>query len=251
MEGWDADRRVSFSANPAAVATFWSKRCQIDLGRRGRGGRPRGPGQSASDAGHAGKPRRTRGATRGCHRAHRERYGSTDDLLVGLQLTHSGRFCRPNSARLEPRIVYHHPLLDARFGIDPRDDAAVLTDQAIEALVDHFVRAAGVARDAGFSFVDIKACHGYLLHEFLSAHVRPGTLRWRLCRPHAAAARDYRTHVRQAYPELMIVVRLKRLRHRPLRSHSRFAGATSRIFRRASVSITVLVSIAPILCAST
>ncbi|MCA9152522.1 MAG: NADH:flavin oxidoreductase, partial [Planctomycetales bacterium] len=32
--------------------------------------------------------------------------------VVGLQLTHSGRFCRPHSKQLEPRIAYHHPLLD-------------------------------------------------------------------------------------------------------------------------------------------
>jgi 2,4-dienoyl-CoA reductase-like NADH-dependent reductase (Old Yellow Enzyme family) len=28
--------------------------------------------------------------------AHRERFGTTDNMLIGLQLTHSGRFCRPN-----------------------------------------------------------------------------------------------------------------------------------------------------------
>ena len=50
------------------------------------------------------------------------------DLLVGLQLTHSGRFCRPHSKRLEPRIAYHHPLLDEKFGIDPDDDFVVWTD---------------------------------------------------------------------------------------------------------------------------
>src|SRR5690349_14209212 len=34
---------------------------------------------------------------------HRQRFGRTDDLLVGLQLTHSGRFAHPNdSDRLEP-----------------------------------------------------------------------------------------------------------------------------------------------------
>ena len=39
--------------------------------------------------------------------AHQQRYGNTDDLLIGLQLTHSGRFARPNSkAKLEPRILY-------------------------------------------------------------------------------------------------------------------------------------------------
>src|SRR5947207_13016157 len=40
---------------------------------------------------------------------HREHFGRTDDLLIGLQLTHSGRFSRPNEKRrLEPRIVYRH-----------------------------------------------------------------------------------------------------------------------------------------------
>src|SRR5579884_2854306 len=33
--------------------------------------------------------------------AHRERYGKTDDLVIGFQLTHSGRYCRPKGA-LEP-----------------------------------------------------------------------------------------------------------------------------------------------------
>src|SRR5438445_3416933 len=28
--------------------------------------------------------------------AHRDSFGNADDLLIGLQLTHSGRFCRPN-----------------------------------------------------------------------------------------------------------------------------------------------------------
>src|SRR5437879_3215606 len=41
--------------------------------------------------------------------------GSEDGLLIGLQLTHSGRFCRPNvHDRPEPRILYHHPVLDQR-----------------------------------------------------------------------------------------------------------------------------------------
>ena len=49
---------------------------------------------------------------------HRQRYGTDDDLLVGLQLTHSGRFCRPtDKARSEPWIPARHPVLDQRFGI--------------------------------------------------------------------------------------------------------------------------------------
>jgi len=39
------------------------------------------------------------------------------------------------------------------------------------------VTAAKVAWDVGADFVDIKHCHGYLLHEFLSAFTRPGQVR--------------------------------------------------------------------------
>lgn len=106
--------------------------------------------------------------------AHAERFGRTDDLLVGLQLTHSGRFSRPHGPRLEPRIAYHHPLLDAKFGIDPADDSLVFSDADLERLIDRYVVAAGIARDVGFDFVDVKACHGYLMHELLSARTRPG-----------------------------------------------------------------------------
>ncbi|MES1213699.1 MAG: NADH:flavin oxidoreductase [Singulisphaera sp.] len=139
--------------------------------------------------------------------AHAERFGKTDDLLVGLQLTHSGRFCRPHTTQLEPRIAYHHPLLDARFGIRPDDAAVVLSDAEVERLIEHFVCAATVAQAAGFAFVDVKACHGYLLHEFLSAYTRPGPFggdfagRTRLLR-------EIIQRIRSVCPTLMIVVRL-------------------------------------------
>ncbi|MEX2216737.1 MAG: hypothetical protein WD768_21665 [Phycisphaeraceae bacterium] len=109
--------------------------------------------------------------------AHEERFGkgAGDDLLVGLQLTHSGRFCKPTRQdRFESRIAYHHPLLDRRVGIDPKDDSAVLSDAEIKTLIETFIYVAGKAERLGFQFVDIKACHGYLGHEFLSAYDRPG-----------------------------------------------------------------------------
>ena len=104
--------------------------------------------------------------------AHHELYGSTDDLVIGFQLTHSGRFCRPNSKQLEPRVAYRHPILDKKFGIT--SDAQVFTDSEIKKLIDDYVRAAKIAAEVGADFVDIKHCHGYLLHEFLSAFTRPG-----------------------------------------------------------------------------
>ena len=104
---------------------------------------------------------------------HRDRFGTADDLLVGLQLTHSGRFSRPNSYdRPEPKILYHHPILDRRLAIPP--EHPVLSDNEIREIRNQFVDAARLALDAGFAFVDIKHCHGYLGHEFLSAFDRPG-----------------------------------------------------------------------------
>lgn len=105
--------------------------------------------------------------------AHRERFGNADDLVIGFQLTHSGRFCKPNDpSRPEPRVAFRHPLLDRRFGVT--SDAQVCTDDEIARLLEDYVRAARVARAAGADFVDLKHCHGYLLHEFLGAHPRPG-----------------------------------------------------------------------------
>jgi 2,4-dienoyl-CoA reductase-like NADH-dependent reductase (Old Yellow Enzyme family) len=106
-------------------------------------------------------------------KVHRERFGSADDLVVGLQITHSGRFCRPNRKDLlEPKILYHHPVLDRRLSIPP--DYPALLDSEVSRIVDHFIEAARLAFEAGFDFVDVKHCHGYLGHEFLTAVDRPG-----------------------------------------------------------------------------
>jgi NADPH2 dehydrogenase len=103
--------------------------------------------------------------------AHVERFGSDRDLRVGLQLTHSGRFARPQAGgRPEPLVAYHHPVLDRRFPAGVR----LLSDDDLDRLVADFVRAGRLALDAGFRFVDVKHCHGYLGHELLSARGRPG-----------------------------------------------------------------------------
>ena len=88
-----------------------------------------------------------------------------------LQLTHSGRYARPTVAGPAPKTVYQHPLLDARAGSGASE---VLADDDIDELVEQFVDRAVLAHQAGFDFVDVKACHGYLGHEFLSAVDRPG-----------------------------------------------------------------------------
>ena len=104
---------------------------------------------------------------------HKRSVGSDAGLVIGLQLTHSGRYSRPNRHdRSEPRILFHHPILDKRLGLT--DDYPLLTDHEIRKIIEDFQRAACIAHEAGFDFVDVKHCHGYLGHEFLSAHTRAG-----------------------------------------------------------------------------
>jgi len=106
-------------------------------------------------------------------KAHRERFDTTDDLILGFQLTHSGRFCKPwSKTKLEPRVAYRHPILDRKFGVT--NDGQVFADDELAELVRDYVRAAKLAQKVGADFVDIKHCHGYLLHELLSANTRPG-----------------------------------------------------------------------------
>src|SRR5438067_7356290 len=88
-------------------------------------------------------------------RAHKERYGNPDDLVIGFQLTHSGRFCKPNDKkRLEPRVAYRHPILDRKFNVT--SDAQVFTDAEIEQLIPKYVEAAQIAWDVGADVVDLK-----------------------------------------------------------------------------------------------
>ena len=93
--------------------------------------------------------------------AHREAFGTTDDLLVGFQLTHSGRFCKPfRKDRPEPKILYHHPLLDRKFHLP--DDYPVMGDDEIRRVIERYIAAARIAESCGAAFVDVKHCHGYL-----------------------------------------------------------------------------------------
>lgn len=105
-------------------------------------------------------------------RAHEQATGRTDDLVVGLQLTHSGRWCRPTGDGPAPLVAGPHPVLDGRLPTDR--PVATITDDQLDELTGHVVAAAVRAEAAGFDFVDVKACHGYLGHELLGAVDRPG-----------------------------------------------------------------------------
>lgn len=104
--------------------------------------------------------------------AHVRAFGKGSKLVIGAQLTCSGRysFGRPEGTPLA--LVYHHPELDARLTAGP--DTPLLTDGELEGIVGLYEPAAAVAREAGFDFIDLKACHRYWINETLAAKTRPG-----------------------------------------------------------------------------
>jgi 2,4-dienoyl-CoA reductase-like NADH-dependent reductase (Old Yellow Enzyme family) len=109
----------------------------------------------------------------GTRRVHRETFGDDSDFLVGLQLTHSGRY-----SYRRPLIAAHDPVVDAVTVADKNTGAPVtadyplLSDDDLKRVEDALVNAARLARRAGFDFVDVKQCHRYLLSELLSAKTR-------------------------------------------------------------------------------
>jgi 2,4-dienoyl-CoA reductase-like NADH-dependent reductase (Old Yellow Enzyme family) len=107
--------------------------------------------------------------------AHAESNGSTNDLMVGLQLTHSGRY-----SHARPILAQHDPLLDPLTVVDKAAGATagpeypIISDAELDGLQDSYVEAARIAWRAGFDFIDIKQCHRYLLNELLAAKTRKG-----------------------------------------------------------------------------
>jgi 2,4-dienoyl-CoA reductase-like NADH-dependent reductase (Old Yellow Enzyme family) len=145
---------------------------------------------------------------RDCRQAHRQAFGSDEDLVVGLQLTHSGRY-----SYRRPLIAFHDPLLDPLTVVDKgsgrRADTSypLLDDDYLRRLPDFYVAAARLARRIGFDFVDIKQCHRYLLSELLAAKTRPGPYGGSL-ENRTRLAREIVSRIRDEVPGLVIATRL-------------------------------------------
>lgn len=89
-----------------------------------------------------------------------------------LQLTHSGRYARPQGHSLSPIIPVHDPYLDKRIGIG--EDYPLVTDSYLDSLIAKYAESAKLAQESGFDGVDIKACHRYLMSELLASYTRQG-----------------------------------------------------------------------------
>jgi len=100
-------------------------------------------------------------------RTHAAEFGSADDLLVPVQLTHSGRY-----SYARRMIAYHNPLIDAKT--NTAADYPIVSDDELERLEDDYVAAGRLAVRAGFQAFELKVVHGYLLSELMGAKTREG-----------------------------------------------------------------------------
>ena len=87
-----------------------------------------------------------------------------------LQLTHAGRYSKPNLDATAFVAVAENPYLDPKT--NPKRH--FVTDGELERLEDLFVETAQLTKKAGFDAIDIKGCHRYLISELFSAHTREG-----------------------------------------------------------------------------
>lgn len=124
---------------------------------------------------HSGSAKRLKELLETCREAHRKEFGTSEDLIAVLQLTHSGRYSFEKQ-----KVASRHPVLDLYplvnlEGLPPRDTLPELaTDDYLAKLEDKFVEAAAFAREIGFDGVDLKMTHGYLLSELIGARTRSG-----------------------------------------------------------------------------
>ncbi len=102
--------------------------------------------------------------------------------VMVLQLTHSGRYSKPEGAVypiIPQRDPYRDPLVPQQKPNPDRnsripDDWPLVTDEYLDKLQDAYVEAARLAFKVGFDAVDIKSCHGYLINELFACHKRKG-----------------------------------------------------------------------------
>jgi 2,4-dienoyl-CoA reductase-like NADH-dependent reductase (Old Yellow Enzyme family) len=104
-----------------------------------------------------------------CNRSLKE-LGFVNKCCLLLQLNHSGRYSFKEN-RKYPIRAYHNKELDNASGLSEKE-GIVISDNELKELEDLWVQKAILAKKIGFDGVDIKSCHGYLIHELFSSRNR-------------------------------------------------------------------------------
>lgn len=135
-------------------------------------------------------------------RSAEQTFGNSHQVFLVLQLTHSGRYSKPKGTP-KPQAVCLNPLLDKK-----KDGIYILSDDELDRLEDKYVEAARLAWRAGFDAVDIKACHGYLVNELLSARTRNNSRYGGSFEKRSLFLREVMRRIKQELPQIFLAVRL-------------------------------------------
>jgi len=87
---------------------------------------------------------------------------------IAMQILHFGRYAH------HPDLVAPSAIQAPISGFVPRE----LADDEVEQTIEDFVRAAGLAQQAGYDGVEIMGSEGYLINEFIAAATNHRTDRW-------------------------------------------------------------------------
>jgi len=126
--------------------------------------------------------------------------GAAQEPAIVLQLTHSGRYSKPFG---KPK-----PLVVVPSRVSSESPGTVIQDAELDHLRDMYIAAAMIARDCGFDGVDIKVCHGYLLHELLTARSRKHSRYGGSFEQRTRLLLDIVAAIRDESPNLAITIRL-------------------------------------------
>jgi len=129
-------------------------------------------------------------------------FGSSQDPYLVIQLTHSGRYSKPEGKPLN-KVACHNPFLD-----DEDTKATLFSDDELDTIKDIFIKAVALACEAGFDAVDVKACHGYLFHELLGAHTRADSKYGGSFKNRTRLILDTSKEIKSTVPEILTAVRL-------------------------------------------
>ncbi len=157
------------------------------------------PHQAYLHAGNVDTYARLVEATR---RAARESFGH--ELVMVIQLTHSGRYSKPTGVP-RPIIAHHSAVLDPKHNLP--DDYPLVTDEYLDRLQDTYVEAAKLAARAGFDGVDLKSCHRYLVSELLASFTREGRYGGTL-ENRSRLLRESMEKIRGAVPGVFVTTRM-------------------------------------------
>ncbi len=135
----------------------------------------------------------------------RKSYDRNLKPVLILQLTHSGRYSKPDG-KPRPIIAHHSPYLDPTHKLSK--NYPLVTDEYLDGLQDVFVNAAKLAARAGFDGVDIKHCHRYLFSELLASFTRKKSKYGGSFKNRTRMLREIAFQIKREVPEVFCTTRM-------------------------------------------